>query len=159
MFSERTSMMVNKANDVLGFIKRWSKDFTDSYVTKQLKMFGAAYSWIWVCYMGSFTLTIFNLYRKRFLLFCLRGRRIMLSLSFLLSLRRGYVYSDYLLRKINFNVSIRPSRNFNLLNLQFHRSVYANKDPFRQICLKFNNLYHLTDLSESNYSLTTIYRH
>ena len=76
----------------------------------------------------------------------------MLSVSFLLGLTHGNVYSDYLLRKINFNVPIR-CRNFNLLNLQFHRSAYANNDSFRQICLKLNNLHHLIDLSESNYSL------
>ena len=35
-FSEHISMMVNKANDVSRFIKRWSKEFTDLYVTKQL---------------------------------------------------------------------------------------------------------------------------
>ena len=37
-FSERISMMVNKANSVLGFIKRWSKQVTDAYVTKQLSL-------------------------------------------------------------------------------------------------------------------------
>ena len=45
----------------------------------------------------------------------------MLSVSFLPGLIRGDVGSDYLLRKINFNIPIRPSRNFNLFNLQFHR--------------------------------------
>ena len=35
-FSEHISKMVNKANGVVGFIKRWSKVFTDPYVWKQL---------------------------------------------------------------------------------------------------------------------------
>ena len=35
-FCEHILMMVNKANGVLGFIKRWSKEFTDPYLTKQL---------------------------------------------------------------------------------------------------------------------------
>ena len=29
-------MMVNKANGILGFIKCWSREYTDLYVTKQL---------------------------------------------------------------------------------------------------------------------------
>ena len=37
-FSEHISMMVNKVNGVLELIKRWSKEFTDPYVTKQLYM-------------------------------------------------------------------------------------------------------------------------
>ena len=56
----------------------------------------------------------------------------MLVVSFLLGLiLRGDAYSYYLLRKINFNVPIRSSRNFNLLYLQFQCSVYANNDTFR----------------------------
>ena len=44
-FSEHISMMVNKANGALGYIKRWSKECADPYVTKQLYIiFGAAYS-------------------------------------------------------------------------------------------------------------------
>ena len=84
----------------------------------------------------------------------LKSPRIMLSGSFLLGLIQAGVFSDYLLCKINFNAPIRRSRSFNLLNLQqYHRSVHTNNNFFRQICLKFSNLYHLIDPSESNYSL------
>lgn len=178
-FCDHISMMVNKANGVLGFIKRWSKEFTDPYITKQLYTslvrpileYGSI---VWDPYFNTYINNIESV-QKQFLLFCLRGlgwnsyvlpsyesrlgliklptlksRRTMLSIAFLLGLIRGDVDSEYLLSKINFNVPTRLSRNFQLLNLKYHRSVYANNDSFRQICLNFNNLYHLIDLSESS---------
>ena len=69
--------MVNQANGVLGFIKRWSKEFSDPYVTKQLNIslvrpileYGSIISdphfLIYVNLIESI--------QKRFLLFCLRG--------------------------------------------------------------------------------------
>jgi len=35
-FSDHISSIVNKARGVLGFIKRWSKEFDDPYLTKTL---------------------------------------------------------------------------------------------------------------------------
>jgi len=35
-FSDHISSIVNKARGVLGFIKRWSKEFDDLYLTKTL---------------------------------------------------------------------------------------------------------------------------
>ena len=74
----------------------------------------------------------------------------MKSVSFLLVLIRGDVYSYYLSRKINFMVQLDL---FVILNFKFQCSVYANNDSFHQICPKFNNIYHLIDISESNYFL------
>ena len=126
-------MMMIKANGVLGYMKGWSKEFTDSYVTKQY-IYYIIYYWVWIYFFFLIYVNLIESVQKRFLLFCLRGlewnsfvlpsywRKLaliklptLLSVSFLLGLVRGDVYSDYLLRKINFNVPIRPSRNFNLL--------------------------------------------
>ena len=35
-FNSHVITMVNKANGVLGFVKRWAKEFSDPYITKQL---------------------------------------------------------------------------------------------------------------------------
>ena len=35
-FNSPVMTMVNKANGVLGFVKRWAKEFSDPYITKQL---------------------------------------------------------------------------------------------------------------------------
>ena len=35
-FNSHVITMVNKANGVLGFAKRWAKEFSDPYITKQL---------------------------------------------------------------------------------------------------------------------------
>ena len=76
-FPEYIAMMVNKANGVLRFVKHWSKEFTDPYVTKQLYI-----SLVWaILEYGSFmwdqhfliNVNFIQSVQKRFLLFCLKG--------------------------------------------------------------------------------------
>lgn len=178
-FRDHITLTVNKAMGVLGFMKRWSKEFSDPYITKQLYTslvrpileYGSI---IWdPCY--SIHISSIESVQKQFLIFCLRGlgwnsyvlpsyvnrlgliklptlksRRVMLSISFLLGLIRGDVDSEFLLGRINFCVPTRPTRNFQLLNLKYYRSVYANNDCFRRICENFNKCYHIINISESN---------
>lgn len=178
-FREHIALTVNKANSVLGFMKRWAKEFSDPYITKQLYTslvrpileYGSI---VWdPCY--NIHINSIESVQKQFLIFCLRGlgwnslvlpsyvsrlnliklptlksRRVMLGISFLIGLIHGDVNSEFLLGKINFNVPTRPTRNFQLLKIMYYRSVYANNDSFRRICENFNKLYHIIDLSESN---------
>lgn len=181
-FRPHISMAINKAYGVLGFMKRWSKEFSDPYVTKQLYTslvrpvleYGSI---IWdPCY--TIHINLVESVQKQFLLFCLRGlrwnyrtlpsyksrlaliklptlksRRTMLSISFLLSLLRGDIDSNFLLSRIQINIPSRPTRNYKFLNINYSRFNYANNDPFRRLCDQFNGVYHIIDLSENKESL------
>lgn len=175
-FCDHIALTVNKAFGVLGFMKRWSKEFSDPYITKQLYTalvrpileYGCI---IWdPCY--SIHINSIESVQKQFLIFCLRrlgwnsfvlppyenrlnliklptlkSRRIMLGITFLLGLIRGEVNSQFLLGQINFNIPARTTRNFQLLRLSHNRSVYANNDSFRRICKNFNDCYNVIDIS------------
>lgn len=178
-FRDHIALTVNKANGVLGFMKRWSKEFSDPYVTKHLYTslvrpileYGSI---VWDPYYSVHINSIESV-QKQFLIFCLRGlgwnsfalpsyvdrlrliklptlksRRVMLSVSFLIGIIRGDVNSEYLLGKINFNIPTRPTRNFLPIKLNYYNSVFANNDPFRRICENFNKLNTIIDISESN---------
>lgn len=178
-FREHIALTVNKANGVLGFMKRWSKEFSDPYVTKNLYTslvrpileYGSI---IWDPYYSTHINSIESV-QKQFLIFCLRGlgwnsyalpsyvdrlrliklptlksRRVMLSISFLVGIIRGDVNSEFLLGKINFNIPSRPTRNFQPIKINYHSSVFANNNPFRRLCDNFNKLYNIIDISENN---------
>ena len=181
-FRPHISMTINKAYGVLGFMKRWSKEFSDPYITKRLYTslvrpileYGSI---IWdPCY--TIHINFVESVQKQFLLFCLRGlgwnsralpsyksrlnliklpslksRRTLLNISFLLSLFHGNINSNYLLSRIQINIPSRPTRNFMLLKINYYRSNYANNDPFRRLCDQFNEFYHIIDLSESKENL------
>lgn len=178
-FRSHLSLTVNKSNGVLGFIKRWCKEFSDPYVTKQLFIslvrpileYGCV---IWDPYY-TIHINLIESVQKQFLIFCLRGlgwnsyrlpsyearlgliklpslksRRTMLCVSFMMGLINGNTDAEYLLNKLFLNVPVRPTRNFQFFYTNFHRSNYANNDPFRRLCVTFNKLYHLIELCESN---------
>ena len=76
-FLGHISMIINRARSTLGFIKRWAKEFSDPYVTKQLYMTLVRpileyASIIWNSYYRVHNDAIESV-QKRFLLFCLRG--------------------------------------------------------------------------------------
>lgn len=176
-FKSHITMTVNKARGVLAFIKRWAKEFTDPYITKQLYTslvrpileYGSV---VWDPCYDVHSNSIESV-QKQFLLFALRSlpwsssvnlppytsrlaliklptlksRRTMLNITFLINLINGDVCSEFLLSRISFNVPLRPSRYFNIIQLQYFRVNYANSEPFRKICNDFNNLYSLIDFS------------
>lgn len=179
-FIPHIHMTVNKARGVLAFIKRWSKEFTDPYITKKLYTslvrpileYGSI---IWDP-LYNVHINYIESVQKQFLIFCLRGlpwnsdvnlpsynsrlmlirlptlksRRTMLNVSFLFNVINGKVFAEFLLNNITFNVPQRPTRNFRPLFLQFFRSNYANADPLRRISKDFNDLYECIDFSLSS---------
>lgn len=177
-FIQHISLTVNKARSVLGFIKRWAKEFNDPYVTKQLYTslvrpileYGSI---IWDPTYNVHINTVESV-QKQFLLFCLRGlhwntqnlpsynsrlaliklptlksRRTMLNVTFVLNLIKGNVSSQFLLSNICFNVPSRPTRNFLPLSIQVYRANYANWDPLIRIFSDFNKYYKFVDYSQS----------
>ena len=136
-FSDHIFKMVNKAMSVLGFIKRWSKEFDDPYITKTLYIslvrpileYGSC---VW-CPQYTVHQSRIESVQKNFLLFALRGlnwnrdvrlpsyssrlllidlpslsnRRIMLGIIFMCKLIGGDIDSTELMSQLNFSVPRR----------------------------------------------------
>ena len=73
----------------------------------------------------------------------------MINVTFLMKILQGNIHSESLLNRIGMNVPNRCTRNFELLQIQYYRTNYANNDPLRRLCIQFNKLYHIIDLSEN----------
>ena len=112
--------------------------------------------------------------QKQFLLFALRGlawnfdylppyenrlmlidlptlekRRYMLSSMFIIKLIRGFIDSDFLLNQINFNVPSRVTRYFYPIKLSIAQYSYDYYNPFRRVCLIYNEIYNTLPASDS----------
>lgn len=169
-FNLHIESIVNKAYSMLGFIKRWSKEFNDPYITKTL--FESLvrpileYSCIvWSPYYNTHIDRIESV-QKQFLLFALRGlgwnqfenlppyenrlklidlatlerRRYMLKSMFIIKLLNGQIDSIFLLNRLNLNIPSRFTRNFRPLKLTITRSNYDFYNPFRALCSLYNDL-------------------
>ena len=171
--------IVNKGFCVLGFIKRWAKEFNDPYVTKLLFTslvrpileYGCLiWSPSYQCYVDRIESV-----QKQFLIFCLRGlgwennfnlpsyvsrlklislpslssRRVMLSISFIFKLLTGDVRSQLLLNRVNICIPIRSCRNYKLIKVDKFNCNYLNANPFLVACKNFNDLYFLIDFNQS----------
>lgn len=175
-FISHISMTANKARGVLGFVKRWAKEFKDPYITKILytslvRPILEYASVVWDPVYDAHCNTLESV-QKQFLLFCLRSlhwnprdlppytsrlaliklptlksRRTMLNVVFILNLINGHICAPFLLNNIMLNVPNRPSRHYELLSLQYFRFNYANADPFRRMCSHFNKCYNIIDFS------------
>lgn len=178
-FIQHITLTVNKARSLLGFIKRWAKEFDDPYITKQLFIslvrpvleYGSI---IWDPTYKVHINTIESV-QKQFLLFCLRGlqwdplnlpsyksrlsliklpslqsRRTMLNVMFVLNIINGNICSDFLIGNLSFQVPQRPTRYYYPLVISAFRTNYANADPFIRSCRDFNKLYCYIDFSVNN---------
>lgn len=159
-FIDHISCMVNKARSMLGFIKRWSKEFDDPYVTKTLYIslvrpileYGSC---VWSPQYEVHSKRIESV-QKNFLLFALRGlnwdaeqrlpsyhsrlllinlpslanRRIMLGITFIYNLIHGDVESIDLLGQLNFHVPSRNTRSYIPLVLRHCRTSFEMHEPF-----------------------------
>lgn len=178
-FRAHISATVNKASAMLGYIKRWSKEFSDPYTTKTLftTLVRPILEYGSVVWDPQYSVHIKSIesVQKQFLLFCLRGlgwasndrlpsykarlaliklptlesRRIMLNITFLLKLINGSTHSEFLLSKIFFNVPNRPTRFFTFLRIPYYVTNYANADAFRRICEQFNQFYYIIDFNNT----------
>ena len=130
---------VNKAKSLLGFIKRWSKEFDDPYITKRLfnslvrptLEYGCV---LWSPFYKNYSNKIESV-QTQFLLFALRGlpwnplealppyvnrlklidlptldrRRLMLRAIFIIKLLRGQIDSNFLTGEIKFNAHMHKT--------------------------------------------------
>ena len=169
-FNLHISTIVNEAKGVLGFIKRWSKEFSDPFTTKLLytslvRPILEYCSCIWSPQYHINQDRIESV-QKQFLLFALRGlnwdpdfrlpsyssrllllslpslinRRITLGVTFLHKLIIGEIDSIFLLERLSFSVPRRTTRNFIPLALPTCTTDYALHSSFRVLCAEYNNL-------------------
>lgn len=181
-FNLHINKIVNKAASVLGFMKRYAKEFNDPYITKLLYMSLVRpileyASVVWCPRYDCYCIAIESI-QKQFLLFCLRSlgwdytnlpsyksrlqlinlpslqsRRTMLNISFIFKLINGDVECEYLHGRLNFNVPFRLSRNYFPLKLEYYTLNYLNFEPFRAACVDFNNNYSQLDFNLNTQSL------
>jgi len=146
-FDSHITSTVNKAMSVLGFIKRWSKEFDDPYTTKLLftSLVRPNLEYCSSVWSPQYQVHIARIefVQKQFLLFALRGlncdqnvrlpsyssrlllinlptlvsRRIMLGTIFMNNLIRGDIDSVDLVSRLSFNVPVRLMRNYHPINL------------------------------------------
>lgn len=178
-FIQHITLTVNKARSLLGFIKRWAKEFDDPYITKQLftSLVRPVLEYGSIIWDPSYNvhINIIESVQKQFLLFCLRrlqwntlnlpsyksrlsliklpslsSRRTMLNVMFVLNLINGNICSDFLVGNLSFHIPQRPTRYYFPLAIEAFRTNYANSDPFIRCCRAFNNLYCYVDFSCNN---------
>ena len=70
----------------------------------------------------------------------------MMSTLFILELIQSDVYSEFLFKRLKFKIPVRPTRNFELLALNYYRSDYKNNDSFRRVCKTFNECYRVQQI-------------
>lgn len=170
-----------KASIRLGMIKRWSKEFSDPYVTKSL-FIGLVRSvleygcQVWCPYYACHIARIESV-QKQFLIFALRhlnwdnrlhlppyrsrlmliglntleDRRSSLNATFIFKLLKGEISSPHLLSLLKINVPLRQSRNFKILRTNESTLNYLNNEPFSQLCKQFNTYTSFVDFNLSSY--------
>ena len=174
-FNNHVISMVNKAHGVLGFIKRWAKEFSDPYITKQLftSLVRPILEYGSVVWDPQYTIYSDKIesVQKQFLIFALRGlhwnsdfvlpsytsrlklirlptlksRRIMLNTMIVIKILSGNIPSDFLISSIRINVPFRSSRYYQPLYVDFHRTNYSMGDPLSKMCIDFNSVYSKVD--------------
>lgn len=175
--------MVNKANSVMGFIKRWSKEFSDPYITKVLYLSFVRpiveYACqVWSPYKGIHINRIESV-QKKFLRFALRGlgwvdpynlppyydrlklinlpalsyRREVLDVIFIHQILSGAIDSPQLLQNLSLNAKTPSLRSTELFKLDFHRTQYGQFEPITRMLRTVNNNKAQFDFNLSKFAL------
>lgn len=178
-FNLHIDAVVSKSSNVLGFIKRWSREFDDPYLSKRLftslvRPILEYGSLVWSPYYSCHVNRIESV-QKQFLLFALRNlawnpdinlppylhrlalinlptlerRRIMLGICFVVKLINGEINSPDLTSKLNFNVPFRVSRHFSPLCLPVIKYNYEELNPIYKLCKNFNKVSNLISITDS----------
>lgn len=168
-FNLHLNYIINKANRMLGFIKRFSRDFRDPYVLKLLFVsfvrpileYGCV---VWSPYY-SVHINRLEAVQRRFMRFCLRSfswnnilppysqrltliklptitnHRKYLQFCFITNLINGCIISPAVLNRLNFNYSRTSLRLQHILYQPFSRSNYGVNSPLNQMIVIFNKYY------------------
>ena len=171
-FNQHIEVMISKAKSMLGFVKRWSKEFADPYITKRLYValvrpileYGSV---IWNPHYAVYADKIESV-QKQFLIFALRSlnwdsqihlpsyesrllliqlpslkaRRLMLGNSFMAKLMTGGIDAQFLLGRLQINVPARRTRFYEFIRLPNASTNYEAFEPLKMLCRGFNTSYH-----------------
>lgn len=182
-FNNHIDAIISKANSTLGFVKRWSKEFNDPYVTRILYCTFVRPILEYACLVWSPSCRThvhrLEAVQKRFLRFSLRGlpwinpfilppyedRLKLLSLQSLEQRRTNaqVVFAmDCMLGRINspeivsfFSVSVptRSLRDHSLFHVPFHRTNYGRSEPITSMSRASNLVSHVLDFNLSRSEL------
>lgn len=181
-FRAHYDSIINRANSTLGFVKRWSKEFSNPYVTKSLYVSFVRplleyASPAWSPYYHVHIQRI-EAVQRRFIRFSLRGlgwddpfrlppyesrlklinlqtlkvRRDNADLLFLHQLLSGGIDCVDLLRKIKQNTNQSRLRSTPLFWIPLHRTEYGQNEPLTRMLRSANNST-IFDLSSSKTAL------
>jgi len=170
-FIDHYNTIIHKANNMFGFIKRFSYNFSDPYTIKTLfvsyvRSILEYCSIVWSPYQSTYEDRIESI-QKQFLLFALRKlpwvesrlphyeercrlisieplkkRREFASVSFVNDIISQRVDSTTLLESLNFYAPVRQLRTQNLFYINSFRTEYAQNEPINRIMRLYNSLNH-----------------
>lgn len=167
-FRPHIENIISRANAALGFVKRWSKEFLNPYVTKSLYMTFVRplleyASQVWSPHHAVHINRI-EAVQRRFIRFALRGlawadtynlppyhdrlklinlqplhiRRQIADIIFIHELLAGNIHCTNLLHKICFNINHRNLRSIPFFHLPLHRTDYGQNEPLTRM-LRISN--------------------
>lgn len=185
-FTDHYNTVINKANNMLGFIKRFSYHFHDPYTVKTLyvsyvRSILEYCSIVWSPFSVTHESRIESI-QKQFLLFALRKlgwtrlplpsyearcmliniqtlkeRREFAMLSFVNDIVSQRIDSIELLSKLNFYAPSRQLRNRSIFYTNHHRTNYAKFGPINQIMTTYNKFCETIDFTMTKSQLKKIF--
>lgn len=183
-FADHIDSVVLKANATLGFVKRWSREFRDPYICKQLYCALVRPILEYACPVWSpyhlSEIKRLESVQRRFLRFALGSlpwsdpfnlppysdrlkligltslekRREISKTTFLFDLLQGSINSPELLDNISISVPTRSLRSSDFLHVSFHRTNYGKNMPLPSMSRLFNFYY--KDCIDFNLSKTQL---
>ena len=185
-FRDHIDGIINRANSMLGFVKRWSKEFQDPYVTKALyttfvRPLLEYASQVWSPYHEVHIKRI-EAVQRRFLRFALRGlpwvdifnlppyldrlkliklqplsrRRVVADIVFVHQLLSGSIDSPALLEGIHLNVNSRGLRAVRAFKITHHRTAYGQNEPLSRMLRESNQNFECLDSNMTKLSLKNL---
>lgn len=178
-FNKHISMVIAKANSMIGFLRRNTMEFTDVHALKSLycSLIRSVLEYgvqVWAPYHAVHVTRIERI-QKKFVRFALRrlpwtdpdnlpayehrcaliglhslsSRRTFLQRLFIFDIVSNHIDCSSVLQCVNFHAPTRQLRNFNLLWTPGHRTAYGFHNPVDRCCRLFNDVYDAFDFNIS----------
>jgi hypothetical protein len=178
-FNLHINYIVSRSMSMLGFLKRFGREFSDPYILKTIFCafirsvleFGCC---IWSPYYAIHIARIEGVQRN-FLRFALRnlgwsdpfrlppykdrcklltlktlnGRRNVLCVMLVRDLLSNAIDSPFLISKINLHAPVYALRETEMIRVQFHRTTYGQNEPIAFAIKKFNEFAYLYEIGLS----------
>lgn len=182
-FRSHIDDIISRANSALGFVKHWSKEFENPYVTKSLyftfvRPILEYASQVWSPYYNTHSLRIETV-QRRFIRFALRGlpwsdpnnlppyrdrlklinvesletRRKGADTLFVHQLLAGTIDCPALLETISINTNPRSLRSMPVFRLKTHRTDYGMNNPMSRMLRIANDIPNVFDFHHTKFSL------